>query len=207
PILENKAPGEGDRWGTDAFSGGVSDSLYGVSAYVVHEDLNTSSKKSWFMFDEEIVCLGAGIRSTLPYRVSTTVNQCIYDDEGIFIGGSKKQMHVHKNMHEIYDNDLNWLIHGGVAYLFPHQGVAELKVDERRSDWSTIRGGDKSYKRVENKSVFQLTLEHGEKPFDASYAYIIVPDIHTAEALQKYRIKNNISIKTNTDKLQAVFHR
>ncbi len=207
PILQNKAPGEGDRWGTDAFSGGVSDSLYGVSAYVVRQDLNTYSKKSWFMFDEEVVCLGAGIRSTLPYKVSTTVNQCIYDDEGIYLGQNRKQMYLQKNTQNMYDNDLNWLIHGGIAYLFPNKGTVELKVDDRRSDWSTIRGGDRHYRKLEEKSVFQLTLEHGEKPIDASYAYIIVPNIHTPEMLQKYRSKDNIIIMSNSDQLQAVFHK
>lgn len=53
--------------GTSDFSGGVSDSLYGVTTYRYmdnYKDIQTGAHKAWFFFDEEIVCLGANISST-----------------------------------------------------------------------------------------------------------------------------------------------
>ncbi|HSC37383.1 MAG TPA: polysaccharide lyase family 8 super-sandwich domain-containing protein, partial [Chitinophagaceae bacterium] len=61
--------------GTTAFAGGVSDSLYGASAYDLDFD-SVTAKKAWFFFDKEVVCLGAGIRSKAREVVTTTVNQC-----------------------------------------------------------------------------------------------------------------------------------
>ena len=53
--------------GTSTFAGGVSDSIYGVSAYAYMDNyagVNTGAKKAWFFFDNEVVCLGSGINST-----------------------------------------------------------------------------------------------------------------------------------------------
>jgi len=61
--------------GATAFAGGVSDSLYGASAYELNFD-SVTAKKAWFFFDKEVVCLGAGIRSKAKETVTTTVNQC-----------------------------------------------------------------------------------------------------------------------------------
>ena len=52
--------------------GGVSDSIYGATAYAymdTNPEVNTGAKKSWYFFDNEVVCLGAGIQSTSTYPV------------------------------------------------------------------------------------------------------------------------------------------
>jgi chondroitin AC lyase len=57
-------------WGEDgsnAFAGGVSDKTYGASAYALDYD-SLSAKKSWFFFDEEVVCLGAELAVLLQSR-------------------------------------------------------------------------------------------------------------------------------------------
>lgn len=79
----NKIPMAQSSWqtrGTSTFAGGVSDSIYGASAYSYRDDyadINTKAKKAWFFFDEEVVCLGAGISSTSPEDIFTTVNQSL----------------------------------------------------------------------------------------------------------------------------------
>ena len=48
----------------EPFVGGVSDGEYGVSAMnLSHISLPLSAQKSWFFFDDEVVCLGSGIES------------------------------------------------------------------------------------------------------------------------------------------------
>lgn len=205
PILKDKAPGEGDRRGTSAFSGGVSDSLYGASAYVVTDDLGVSSKKSWFMFDDEIVCLGSGIRSVSPHPVNTTLNQCIYDDAGVYLGLQGEIIHLQKPIDRSYE-EVNWLIHDSVAYVFPHGGQTNLQIQERSSDWSTIRGGDRSYNRIEHKTVFQLALKHGVSPQSASYAYMLIPGINMPQVLEQHLADNPVKIIENNQQIQAVYH-
>ena len=64
--------------GTSTFSGEVSDSLYGVTAYAYTlSAVRTSAKKAWFFFDEEVVCLGTDIQSASAAEINTSLNQCL----------------------------------------------------------------------------------------------------------------------------------
>lgn len=208
PILEDKAPGSGDRRGTSSFCGGVSDSLYGATTYVINDDLGTSAKKSWFMFDEEIVCLGSSISSTLPNNVNTTLNQCVYNTgDGIYVSSRGSVEHLNTSLHRKIAHP-DWLIHDSIAYLFPGDEMIELTVENRRSDWTVITAnGAASNKFIENKKVFQLTIPHGTFPAQAAYSYIIVPAIKSPGDLKTYLKKNHISIVCNNADMQAVYHR
>ena len=45
--------------GTSTYAGGVSDSIYGATAYAymdTNPEVNTGAKKSWYFFDNEVVC-------------------------------------------------------------------------------------------------------------------------------------------------------
>ena len=53
-------------------------------------EVNTGAKKSWYFFDNEVVCLGAGIQSTSTYPVHTTVNQCFLKG-GILVDKGDKE--------------------------------------------------------------------------------------------------------------------
>lgn len=202
PVLENKAPGSGDRRGTDSFSGGVSDSLYGVTAYAVNNDMQTSYKKSWFMFDKEIVCLGAGIHSTLELPINTTLNQCLLGDGAIFIKkrGSKV---LTKVVGEKYEGEIESVWHNRVGYFFPSAQSVDLHVDRRSGDWRSIRSSQQG-ERKESASVFQLGIHHGIKPYNASYAYILLPGIDNAEDIRRFGRDCAVKIMYNTEKLQAV---
>ena len=92
--------------GTSVFAGGVSDSLYGVSVYSyldTYADINTAAKKSWFFFDDEIICLGAGINSTAGVPVCTTINQCLLSENEVILSQSKKHSVV-KEGDFVYDS-------------------------------------------------------------------------------------------------------
>lgn len=210
PVLKDKAPGSGDRRGTDPFSGGVSDSLYGATAYVVKNDLGLSAKKIWFMFDDEIVCLGTGISSSLTYPVATTLNQTIAATDGLALSANGRVVH-HKNNKDLdlsFNKGIDWVLHDQVGYVFPERSKVNLSVEKRQSDWTGIEmTGAKATKKVESKSVFQLTLEHGTKPASSKYAYILLPGIKMEHQMKAYLKNENIKIASNTDKLQAVYHK
>ncbi|WP_210354068.1 polysaccharide lyase family 8 super-sandwich domain-containing protein [Sphingobacterium tabacisoli] len=205
PILKDKAPGSGDRRGTDSFSGGVSDSLYGVTAYVVNDDLETSYKKSWFMFDEEIVCLGTGISSTGDVAVNTNLNQCLLGAEGIFLKEKANSRAVALKSN-ILKGRFFGLWHDDVGYYFPTLPSIELSINRREGDWSAIRSAQQVEKK-EVKDVFQLSIPHGMRPENATYAYILYPGIGQPEAMQKMGKDNRVNIVCNTNSLQAVYHK
>lgn len=109
--------------GTSVFAGGVSDSLYGVSVYSyfdTYADINTAAKKSWFFFDDEIICLGAGVNSTAGVPVCTTINQCLLSKKEVILSQSKKHSVV-KEGDFVYDSP-EWVLHNGIGYVFPAGG-------------------------------------------------------------------------------------
>jgi chondroitin AC lyase len=84
-ILQKKElppPDEIQQLGETDFAGAVTDGKYGAVAFDFkspHDPL--VARKSWFFFDEEYVCLGAGISCRQELPVVTAVNQCLLRGE------------------------------------------------------------------------------------------------------------------------------
>lgn len=190
--------------GTSKFAGGVSNGMFGVTTYTLNDNnfgLNISAKKAWFFFDEEVVCLGAGISSTSPYPVNTTVNQCtLKGDVTAFIDGQETAVNGFLQS----QNNLSWVIHNGVSYLFPEEGNISICNQIQKGTWKSINtplSGD-----TVQKEVFKIWFDHGVSPQNEKYAYIIVPDKGSVAELKKYN-PDNVTILSNTDSVQAVVHR
>ncbi|NJD01268.1 MAG: DNRLRE domain-containing protein [Ruminiclostridium sp.] len=73
--------------GLKSFAGGVSiDGIYGLSGmdFKQHDysNMDVSAKKSWFMFDDEVVCLGSDIDSTSGRTIETIVENRALNSTG-----------------------------------------------------------------------------------------------------------------------------
>ena len=190
--------------GTSVFAGGVSDSLYGVSVYSyldTYADINTAAKKSWFFFDDEIICLGAGINSTAGVPVCTTINQCLLSKKEVILSQSKKQSMV-KEGDFVYDSP-EWVLHNGIGYVFPAGGNLFLSKKMQTGSWYSIKHTES--KNEQQQEVFTLGFNHGCNPRNATYAYIVVPGIHSVRKMNHYR-KSPVEILANTDSMQIVRH-
>lgn len=190
--------------GTSVFAGGVSDSLYGVSVYSyldTYADINTAAKKSWFFFDDEIICLGAGVNSTAGVPVCTTINQCLLSKKEVILSQSKKQSMV-KEGDFVYDSP-EWVLHNGIGYVFPAGGNLFLSKKIQTGSWYSINHTES--KNEQQQEVFTLGFNHGCNPRNATYAYIVVPGIHSARKMNNYR-KSPVEILANTDSMQIVRH-
>ena len=189
--------------GTSRFAGGVSDSIYGATAYSYedkYKNINTAARKAWFFFDDEVVCLGAGITSTATVPVNTTINQCT-------LVGGKATVSANGQVSEVamgeyaYDNNLNWVWHNNIGYVFPDGGNVFLLNQSRSGSWYDIN--TTASKTVMKKNVFTLGFNHGQSPKDDTYAYIVVPNKSSAVEMAAYPM-DNIEILANTDSMQVV---
>lgn len=189
--------------GTSRFAGGVSDSIYGATAYSYedkYKNINTAARKAWFFFDDEVVCLGAGITSTATVPVNTTINQCT-------LVGGKATVSANGQVSEVamgeyaYDNNLNWVWHNNIGYVFPDGGNVFLLNQNRSGSWYDIN--TTASKTVMKKNVFTLGFNHGQSPKDDTYAYIVVPNKSSAAEMAAYPM-DNIEILANTDSMQVV---
>lgn len=202
-------PGEWGSSGTNTFVGGVSDGVYGVSTFSMrnyeYTSVNTEAKKSWFFFDNEVVCLGAGIRSTASAEVNTTMNQCLLEGNVTVIktDNTSEVYTTGQKSSRTFDNNLSWVLHGEVGYYLPSGGNIVVNNQTQSGTWTSIntsQGGSSV-----SKDVFKLWFNHGVKPTDSSYAYVVVPNVNTTEKAAAYK-KENVRILSNTELIQAVEH-
>ena len=192
--------------GTSTFAGGVSDSLYGATAYVYedrYKGINTGAHKSWFFFDDEVVCLGAGINSSSASDIYTTVNQCLSSKEDVLYASGNQVESLSSGQQN--NGPIDWAIHDRIGYLFPEGGNIFIRREMQEGSWYAINN---SINRKDNiqKEVFTIGFNHGRQPQKATYAYIIVPDKQTTAEMQTYRKAGNIKILSNTTNIQAVYN-
>ncbi len=182
-----------ESWGgtvDSEFVGGASDGTYGAFGMDLLLKQGTSKelrktppltgKKSWFFFDREFVALGAGITSDADDAIVTTVNQT-------FQRGDITMQDAQGAAKKIPAGDTaipncRWIHQRDIGYIFPGQQAVAVSSDE---------------------GIFTAVIEHGTKPSDASYAYIVVPNAD-AQATRSYAEKPPVEILANTPQLQAV---
>ena len=197
------AEDEIQQQGLTTFVGAVSDGQYGSAAFdfkSVHDPLE--AKKAWFMFNQEYVCLGAGIHATAAYPVATTLNQC-YLKQDVIVKEANRRSTLKKGVHDL--NQVDWVFHDSIAYLFPVPTKVHLSNQEATGSWYNINHQADSPKEKLSKDVFTVWLDHGKKPQQASYQYIVVPNIAVAE-VEDYQKHSPITILANSPEMQAVQH-
>ncbi len=186
--------------GFNAFSGGVSDGVYGATAYELKYD-SVAAKKAWFMFDKEIVCLGVGINSNAKEEVTTTLNQA-WLNGNVTLSDSRKV--VNGALIDYRAPNQSWLYHANTGYYFPEGGALSLSTQKQTGNWFKINN---SFPKDEvTGEVFKFWINHGTQPKDAKYAYIILPAIKSDKDIKNFNAQT-LSILSNTPAHQSVYHR
>jgi len=195
------APEEIQKLGLTDFVGAVTNGFYGAAAFDFkspHDPL--CARKAWFFFDDEYVCLGAGISSRSGLPVVTTLNQCLLKSDVTLSSGNNKTI-ITKGEKE-YEK-VDWVFQDGIGYAFPQPTNVNIKNNESIGSWWKINKQNDSPKDEVKLDVFALWLNHGERPSDASYEYIVVPAT-SVEKMEQNISKNNVVILSNTTEIQAV---
>jgi chondroitin AC lyase len=182
--LDKLLPGGNRARGKTDFVGGVSDGRYGATAMLLQRG-HLSAKKSWFCFDEEIVCLGSSIYCDSANPVVTAVEQCF--SKGPVSQGAEN----------------HWVHHNGVGYVFPSSQDVVLTNGPQSGAWADLGGGS-SPERL-TADVFSLWIDHGAHPDGSRYAYVLLPG-STAEATAAYLAHPRVEILAQTDAAHAVRH-
>jgi chondroitin AC lyase len=189
--------------GLTDFVGAVTDGIYGAASFDFrspHDPLK--AKKSWFFFDKEIVCLGAGISAGTDLPVVTTLNQCLLHGRVVAMSGNSKSVLQHG---EWQLDKVNWIFHDSIGYLFPDPVTVNLSNQAATGSWYKINHQANSSKEEITKDVFKLWLDHGKRPDSSSYQYIVVPAVGEEE-MNSTSGNRGIVILSNSTEIQAVKH-
>ncbi len=200
--------GEASKTSDRAWVGGVDlRERYGSTGMDLHAIASRlEAKKSWFFFDDEVVCLGSGIRSEEPHQTETIVENRKFDDENkIRIWADGKPLQA-KHAGEI--SKVSWMLldgdkaESGIGYVFPEKPGLKFLVETRTGSWSDINQYYPNPAPI-TKSYFTLYFEHGVSPKDAAYQYILLPGKSSRET-EAYAGSPDVEILVNSPEVQAV---
>jgi len=185
------------REGNTDFVGGVSDGATGVAVMDFSKE-DVRARKAYFFTDRGIVCLGAGISSTHPERLLTTLNQCRLQSKVSVLRGGKARVLGETS---VSGNDIQAVWHDDVAYVISEGGTVSVNAGTQSGSWHRVE--EKASDDLLSEDVFTCTIDHGSQLSDASYAYRIVPGV-SLDGLGKLVENAEVRILANTSALQAV---
>jgi len=186
--------------GKSDFAGGVSDGHYGLAAYDYVRD-NVSAKRSWFCFDDEIVCLGAAIDCATDNSLFQTINQGLLKGN-VLVGNEKQKIEtLTRGVHALKKQQ--WIYHDSTAYFPNDNETISVSKDIQTGNWRMINNNHSAPDQVITKDVFNAWIDLGKQAKNKSYAYTIVPGISVSDAA-KYN--HPVKILANDSTAQAVWH-
>jgi hyaluronate lyase len=172
--------------------------------FVVYRDADAT--KSWFMFDDEIVVLAAGVGDSAGRAVTTTIDTRIANvADAVTLSGRRRDGTAWSGagLAELawlrYANDSQAIAVGYVLLDTPPVSIALDAVTRSRR---VIRVSNPD--TAVTKKVFATVVEQPAGAPHASMAYALVPNA-TEQQLRGYAA-GPVSVLTNTTALQAVRH-
>ena len=171
----------------------------------------TEAKKSWFMFDDEIAALGSGITSFTGNYVETIIDNRRLNKAGsnaVLINGEQKDIRddgEESALKGIKITEASWIHLEGnragsdLGYYFPGKADVMALKEKRTGNWNDQ--GTTEGQETNHFAVFWF--EHGKKPSNADYSYVILPG-KTAEETAQYSQAPDIEVLECSEEAHAV---
>lgn len=220
--VEDRAPKAG--YGTHnpyKFAGGTDLGQYGIAGMEMQGVGTTSrngahAKKSWFMFDDEVVAIGSDIRSTVEGSgVETVVENrkvSLEKSNTLTVDGRIQEMSGDGSADEFngVHEGTRWIHLAGkeagsdVGYYFPETADITGLRETRTGNWKQVNTYEKFTDDEErNNSFVTFWFDHGEKPEKAEYAYVLLPG-KSADETAFYHDAPDIEILRQDEQVHAV---
>ncbi|WP_193774709.1 polysaccharide lyase family 8 super-sandwich domain-containing protein [Vallitalea guaymasensis] len=204
--------GDGEGNPDNSWSGGVTiEGKYGVSGMDLQDkESSLEAKKSWFMFDDEIVALGSNINSSDDTTIETIIEQRkinnMGDNEFIVDGNSESnQLGWSETM-----TDVKWAHLAGTAssgadigYYFPENATVKGTRLAQKGKWSDINMNPGVSEEERTKNYLTLWFDHGTNPINKKYSYVVLPN-KTPSQMDTYANNPDVTILKNTEKVHCV---
>ncbi|MCL2152144.1 MAG: CIA30 family protein [Oscillospiraceae bacterium] len=195
-----------------AFAGGTTlDKKYSTSGVEIgHTQLQVHAKKSWFMFDNEVVCLGSDITSTNTTEpVETTIEQRrIENNNDLIIDGVKQPATL--GWSENFTGAKWAFLEGNaegsnIGVYFPTEQTITAVRQTQSGRW-TDHGTYNIDNTLYSDDYVTLFFDHGVRPENTSYSYVLLPGA-TAEEVAAYANNSDIEIIRQDNNIHAVYQK
>lgn len=201
----------GSHTNSNYFSGSTTlDGTYSTAGLEISaSDTKVSAKKSWFMFDDEVVALGTDITSSHNNKVETTIdNKYITGDNALIVNGEKQPDQLGWNGK--IDNARWALIEGNVegsniGVYFPKATKLGAVRETRTGKWTDL-GTYNVDESVQSANYLTMWIDHGSKPVNDSYAYVLLPGTTSAQ-VENYAASSDTEIIRQDNDVHAVYEK
>ena len=102
---------------------------------------------------------------------------------------------------------VKWVHQDKIGYIFPEATTINIANQTESGRWSDITDQKNISTEIVKEDVFSLWFDHGERPQNGTYQYIVVPDVTQEELRSTSADNRGINIISNTADLQAVWHK
>lgn len=176
------------------FVGGLSYEDTAITSMQYIRD-GVTANKSYFVFPEFTVCLGAGINGQINQHLQTTIEQCfsttpVYTNDGEILSFENPETNKSSFWHQ------------GTGYIINESSKTTLSSEKKSANWSQVISWV-STEEEETKKVFTLGIDHGKNVKNETYAYAVFPNM-SKQALNKTSKAQPYQILSNTEAIQAV---
>lgn len=194
---------------SNAVAGGAAlDGRYGAAAMelIGAPGSTLRARKAWFLLDNAVVALGAGITASDGRPVETVI-----ENRGLGAAGRNRLLvdGVPQPLEQGRAGSFGrarWAHIDGVGgYVLPGGAALETLREERTGTWRAINTGADTGGSADPVTRRYLTLwvDHGPSPADSSYAYVLLPGA-SAAATAVWSASRPVRIIANDATAQAV---
>lgn len=181
------------------------DKLYGISGmWFDDEKSSLEAQKTWFMVEDEIVALGAGINSSDNRKIETIADNRKIDGDATIIMDGKT---VLASNGKIDVPSVSWIHYNSsipgssIGYYLPEGKNILVQKETRKGTWRAFtKYGSPD---INIRDFYSIAFNHGKNPKDATYAYVLLPG-KSADETKAYAKSSNIRIIANNPQVQAV---
>lgn len=170
-----------------------------------------AAHKSWFVFDDEVVALGAGITGMKEGRDTETIveNKKINGTNQLVVDGKA----VAPNLgDEATLNGVSWAWMEGnkgvdsMGYYFPEGSDVNVLREARTGRWTDVNASAGISDEEITRNYLSLAIPHGENgnsKGEEGYSYVLLPSMKQ-EQVKSYSENPDIKVLSNTSAVQAV---
>lgn len=192
------------RPGNAVAGGAVLDGRHTVAAMEVvgAEGSTLRARKSWFLLDNAVIALGAGITANDGRTVETVVENRNLGSKGrnrLLVDGVERGKSATVSR-------AGWAhLDGTGGYVFPGTTALNVLCEERTGTWRAINTGADTGGSPDpvTRRYATLWMDHGVSPTDAGYSYVLLPGA-SAAATAVWSRSQPVRIVANDATAQAV---
>ncbi|MEG0014820.1 MAG: polysaccharide lyase 8 family protein [Cellulosilyticaceae bacterium] len=171
-------------------------------------NMNLKAKKSYFMLENEVVALGADIKSTKSRTIETIVDTRKAKEDltnivlvdGVLMPEREEVSAKYTTYMYMEGNKRG----SSMGYYFPGKQHIEISRYTRKASWHEVNNN--CSKDIKEQNYITLAIDHGKMPKSGKYAYVLVPNA-TPDQMKRYAESNEIKILENSEKVQAIKYR